>query len=77
VLKLSYCFAVPCYLVAVTFAAPVFAQSAGWVYSRPQEHTLHLYLCYNAREQSHFASNQADCEGLGAMERLLGFAMSQ
>lgn len=52
-------------------------RTAGWVYSQRQERTIPLYRCYNAREQSHFASNQADCERLGAMERLLGYALNK
>jgi hypothetical protein len=52
-------------------------RTAGWVYSHPQEHTVPLYRCYNAQDQSHFASNEADCEKLGTMERLLGYALRQ
>lgn len=48
---------------------------AGWVYSYPQEHTVPLYRCYNPQDQSHFASNVADCENLGTTERLLGYAL--
>lgn len=47
---------------------------AGWVYSQPQDQTVPLYRCYNAQEHSHFASNESDCEKLGDMERLLGYA---
>jgi hypothetical protein len=50
-------------------------RAAGWVYSYPQERTVPLYRCYNPQDQSHFASNEADCEKLGAMERLLGYAL--
>jgi hypothetical protein len=50
---------------------------AGFVYAKPQEHTVPLYRCYNAQDRSHFASNAADCEQLGKMERLLGYALSQ
>jgi hypothetical protein len=52
-------------------------RTAGWVYSKPQAQTIALYRCYNARDHSHFASNEADCEQLGTMERLLGYALSQ
>jgi hypothetical protein len=52
-------------------------RTAGWVYRTPQEHTVSLYRCYSAQDKSHFASNRVDCEGLGAMERLLGYALSQ
>lgn len=52
-------------------------RTAGFVYSKPQEQTVPLYRCYNAQERSHFASNAADCEKLGTMEHLLGYALSQ
>jgi hypothetical protein len=52
-------------------------RTAGWVYSKPQDQTIPLYRCYNAKEQSHFASNEPDCEELGDMERLLGYALRQ
>jgi hypothetical protein len=52
-------------------------RTAGWVYSKPQEQTIPLYRCYNPQEHSHFASNSPDCENLGKMERLLGYALSQ
>ncbi|KJC38034.1 hypothetical protein UP09_26635 [Bradyrhizobium sp. LTSP885] len=50
-------------------------RTAGWVSAQAQPGTIPLYRCYNAREQSHFASNAADCEKLGANERLLGYAL--
>jgi hypothetical protein len=52
-------------------------RTAGWVYSQPQEQTVPLYQCFNEKEFSHFASNEQDCEKLGKMERLLGYAMSK
>jgi hypothetical protein len=52
-------------------------RTAGWVYSKSQQQTIPLYRCYNAKEQSHFASNETDCEKLGDMEQLLGYALSQ
>jgi len=52
-------------------------RTAGWVYSKPQDHTIPLYRCYNAHEHSHFASNEPDCEKLGTKERLLGYALSE
>jgi hypothetical protein len=52
-------------------------RTAGWVYSQPQEHTVSLYWCFDAREHSHFASNATDCENSGTKERLLGYALSQ
>lgn len=50
---------------------------AGWAYSQPQEGTIPLYRCYDPQEKSHFVSNRSDCEKLGTMERLLGYALSQ
>ncbi|WP_426442086.1 hypothetical protein [Bradyrhizobium genosp. P] len=50
-------------------------RTAGWVYAQAQPDTIPLYRCYSAREQSHFASNAADCEKLGANEHLLGYAL--
>jgi hypothetical protein len=52
-------------------------RTAGWVYAETQPDTIPLYRCYNAQEQSHFASNAPDCEKLGVMERLLGYALKQ
>jgi hypothetical protein len=52
-------------------------RSAGWVYRTQQENTVPLYRCDNAREQSHFASNKPDCEGLGTPEGLLGYALAR
>ena len=52
-------------------------RTAGWVYAQSQGGTLPLYRCYSAREQSHFASNAADCEQLGVNEHLLGYALKQ
>ncbi|MGY4159539.1 hypothetical protein ACVINW_005381 [Bradyrhizobium sp. USDA 4461] len=52
-------------------------RTAGWVYAQARPETLPLYQCYSAREQSHFASNAADCEKLGENERLLGYALKQ
>lgn len=52
-------------------------RTAGWVYSSPQENSIPLYRCYNDQEHLHFASNQPDCEKLGEMERLLGYALGK
>ncbi len=51
-------------------------RSAGWVYQEPQLDTLPLYRCYNPAGQHHFASNDANCEGLGDMEWLLGYVLA-
>ena len=50
---------------------------AGWIYAQSQPDTVPLYRCYNAKDQSHFASNMQDCEKLGAVEQLLGYALKQ
>jgi hypothetical protein len=52
-------------------------RTAGWVYAEARPNTIPLYRCHNAQEQSHFASNAPDCEKLGVMERLLGYALKQ
>ena len=52
-------------------------RTAGWVYAKAQPGTIPLYRCYNSKEQSHFASNEPDCEKLGTSERLLGYALKQ
>ena len=52
-------------------------RTAGWVFAETRPNTVPLYRCYNAREQSHFASNALDCERLGDMERLLGYGLKQ
>lgn len=50
-------------------------RTAGWVFQSPQPNTIPLYRCYDASRTHHFASNQADCEGQGTMEWLLGYAL--
>ena len=52
-------------------------RTAGWIFAEPKPGTISLYRCYNAKEQSHFASNAPDCERLGDMQRLLGYALKQ
>ncbi|MDQ0469673.1 hypothetical protein [Labrys wisconsinensis] len=52
-------------------------RTAGWVYAQAEPETVPLYRCYDAGDQSHFASNLPDCEGLGTDERLLGYALRQ
>jgi hypothetical protein len=52
-------------------------RTARWVYLQAQPNTIPLYRCYNAQEQSHFASNTSDCEKLGIMEHLLGYALQK
>lgn len=50
-------------------------RTAGWIYAQSRPETVPLYRCYNPKDQSHFASNVPDCEKLGEMERLLGYAL--
>lgn len=52
-------------------------RTVGWVYSKAQQNTVPLYRCYDAQQRSHFVSNQSDCESLGKMEHLLGYALSK
>jgi hypothetical protein len=51
-------------------------RTLGWIYSSSQPNTVPLYRCYSSTEQSHFASNQSNCEGLGTMEWLMGYALA-
>lgn len=51
-------------------------RTAGWIYRDPRQHTVPLYRCYDAKERSHFASNEIGCEESGSMERRLGYALS-
>ena len=50
-------------------------RTAGWVHTDPRPDTLPLYHCLDASERSHFASNRSDCEGLGAVQSLLGYVL--
>lgn len=50
-------------------------RTAGWVYRDAQPGSVPVYRCYDAVNQTHFASNQANCEGLGGAEWLLGYAL--
>ncbi len=43
----------------------------------PPDRTVALYRCYDSAQESHFASNEADCDGLGAMEEQLGYALAE
>jgi hypothetical protein len=51
-------------------------RTAGWIYRDSQERTVPLYRCYSAKERSHFASNEKECEDAGKMEKLLGYVLS-
>jgi hypothetical protein len=51
-------------------------RTAGWVYQNSLPNTVPLYRCYSSTLNNHFASNRSDCEGLGTMEYLLGYALA-
>ena len=51
-------------------------RSAGWLYSAEQPGSVPIYRCVTATAATHFASNAADCEGLGTMEFLLGYGIA-
>jgi hypothetical protein len=46
---------------------------AGFAYVKQEPDSQPLYQCYAEADQSHFASNRSDCEGLGKNEQLLGY----
>lgn len=53
-------------------------RTAGWAYpngTRPAN-TLPLYRCYDSTLQSHFASNDVNCEGLGTDEFQIGYVLA-
>ena len=52
-------------------------RTAGWIYAQNQPDTVPLYRCYSDADKSHFASNQADCEGIAKPEALLGYALTK
>ncbi len=51
-------------------------RTAGWVYAAQQAGTVPLYRCWNATDQHHFVSKLSNCEGMGTMEWLLGYALA-
>lgn len=51
-------------------------RTAGWVFQNSEPNTVPVYRCYSPTLHSHFASNQSNCEGLGNMEWLLGYALA-
>lgn len=51
-------------------------RSAGWLYTVAQPGTVPVYRCHDEAAQTHFASNAADCEGLGRMEFVLGYGLA-
>lgn len=49
-------------------------RTIGWIYTQAQPNTMPLYRCWSPTfYRSHFISRQADCEGKGNMEFLLGY----
>ncbi|HEV2677556.1 MAG TPA: hypothetical protein VGV37_23700 [Aliidongia sp.] len=48
-------------------------RTAGWIFTAQKPGTQPLYQCYSDADHSHFAANQADCDGKGRMEALLGY----
>ncbi|MFY0529162.1 hypothetical protein ACN28I_40355 [Archangium gephyra] len=52
-------------------------RTAGWIFEAPQPNTLPLYRCYNPEVRQHFVSNQANCEGMGSKEWLMGHALAR
>ena len=51
-------------------------RTAGWLYAAEQPGAVPVYRCIDEAAQTHFASSAPDCEGLGAMEFLLGWGIS-
>lgn len=51
-------------------------RTAGWLYATAQPDSAPVYRCSNATAQTHFASNAADCEGLGTMDFVLGYGLT-
>jgi hypothetical protein len=50
-------------------------RTIGWIYATNLPNSVPLYRCWSQNlYRSHFISNQADCEELGTMEFLLGYA---
>jgi hypothetical protein len=51
-------------------------RSSGWLLASATAETLPVYRCVNDKGRYHFASNDAQCEGLGRPEWLLGHALA-
>lgn len=49
---------------------------SGWLYLDEQPDTIPVYRCVGTLTKTHFASNEPDCEGLGAMDRRLGYGLA-
>jgi hypothetical protein len=51
-------------------------RASGWVFQKPEPGTQPLYQCYSSAERSHFAAKQANCDGHGSAQRLLGYDLT-
>ena len=51
-------------------------RSAGWLFAEQQPGTVPVHRCVNEAAQTHFASDTADCEGLGKLEFVLGYGLA-
>ena len=51
-------------------------RTAGWLLAEQQPGTVPVHRCVNEAAQTHFASNAADCEGLGKPEFVLGYGLA-
>jgi hypothetical protein len=51
-------------------------RTAGWLFAASQPGTVPVYRCTDGARRVHFASNAADCEGLGAVDVLLGHGLA-
>ncbi|MBE7731474.1 sialidase family protein [Devosia faecipullorum] len=50
-------------------------RTAGWLFALEQSGTSPVYRCQDNASGAHFVSAQADCEGLGSMQALLGYGL--
>ena len=51
-------------------------RTSGWLFALEQPGSVPLYRCQSPTSGAHFVSNEADCEGLGAMKFLLGYGLA-
>ncbi len=51
-------------------------RTAGWLFVSEQAGTVAVYQCRDPATGTRFASNAADCEGLGAMDFRLGYGLA-
>ena len=51
-------------------------RTAGWLLAEQQPGTVPVHRCVNEAAQTHFASNAANCEGLGKPEFVLGYGLA-